>query len=111
MNQETPACPLCRGPALHRPLTGWEDYRKIACPRCGTFVTEPTLPPQPWARLSVEDMRLIVFLPTYIRHWNRCNHAPLLTLENWRAHARRGRLLAWEHPEVSSETYRSHRHN
>ena len=94
------SCPLCNGPTSRRPLTGREDSHRIACPRCGTFVVESTLPSQPWARLRLEDMRLIVFLPTYIRDCNRCNHTPLLTLENWRAHARRGRLLAWEHPEA-----------
>ena len=105
------SCPLCSGPASRRQLTGQKDYHKIACPRCGTFGVEPTLPSQPWARLPLEDMRLIVFLPTYIRHQNQSQHEPLLTLENWRTFARRGRQLAWEHPEVSSAAFRSHRHN
>jgi len=94
------SCPLCGGPATHGSFVGQEDHHRILCPRCGTFVVESTLPSQPWARLRLEDMRLIVFLPTYIRDCNRCNHAPLLTLENWRAHARRGHFLAWEHLEA-----------
>jgi hypothetical protein len=86
-------CPLCGGPALRWPLAE-EAYNKILCPRCGTFVIEPTLPAQPWARLEREEMALVVFLPAYIRHRNRRNHMPLLTLKNWRALARRGRIVA-----------------
>lgn len=86
-------CPLCGGPALRWPLAE-EEYHKILCPRCGTFVIEPTLPAQPWARLDAEEMALVVFLPAYIRHRNRRNHLPLLTLKNWRALARRGRIVA-----------------
>ena len=87
-------CPLCSGPAARAQLAGVEGYHKTACPRCGTFVVEPTLPTQPWARLDAKDMALAVFLPAYIRHCNRRDHAPLLTLKNWRTFARRGRLLA-----------------
>jgi hypothetical protein len=87
-------CSLCGGPALRWPLAAEEEYNKILCPRCGTFVVEPTLPAQPWARLDAEEMALVVFLPTYIRHRNRRNHTPLLTLRNWRALARRGRIVA-----------------
>ena len=87
-------CPLCVGLASHWQLAGAEKYKKIMCQRCGTFVVEPTLPARPWARLDAEDMRLVVFLPGYIRHQNQSQHEPLLTLENWRILARRGRLSA-----------------
>lgn len=87
-------CPLCGGPAVRRQLGGWECYHRILCRRCGTFVVEPTLPPQPWARLRPEDMRLVALLPAYIRHRNRRDHVPLLTLGNWRALARRGHMVA-----------------
>jgi hypothetical protein len=87
-------CPLCGGLAPCWPLAGEEECKKIMCQRCGTFVVEPTLPARPWARLDAEDMRLVVFLPGYIRHQNQSQHEPLLTLENWRTLARRGRLSA-----------------
>jgi hypothetical protein len=87
-------CPLCGGPALRWPLAEEEEYNKILCPRCGTFIVALTLPAQPWARLDAEEMALVVFLPAYIRHRNRRNHLPLLTLKNWRALARRGRIVA-----------------
>jgi hypothetical protein len=86
-------CPLCGGPAPRGQFAGEEKYKKIMCQRCGTFVVEPTLPAQPWARLDAEDMGLVVFLPAYIRRRNRRNHTPLITLGNWRALARRGRSV------------------
>ena len=91
-------CPLCSDLAARAQRTGVQGYNKIACPRCGTFVVEPTLPAQPWARLDAEDRALVVFLPTYIRYRNRKNHSPLLTLGNWRALARRGRIVALHRP-------------
>lgn len=87
-------CPLCGGLAPRWQLAGKEEYKKFMCQRCGTFVLEPTLPAQAWARLDAEDMALVVFLPAYIRRRNRRNHTPLLTLGNWRALARRGRIVA-----------------
>ncbi len=85
-------CPLCEGLASRCQLGGVEEYKKIMCQRCGTFILEPTLPAQAWARLAAEDMALmVVFLPAYIRRRNRRNHTPLLTLGNWRALGRRGR--------------------
>jgi hypothetical protein len=87
-------CPLCGGLAPYWPLAGEERYKKIICQRCGTFIVEPTLPALPWVRLTPEDIRLVVFLPGYIQHQNQQQHEPLLTLENWRMLARRGRLLA-----------------
>jgi hypothetical protein len=87
-------CPLCGGPSVRWPLAGAEEYTKILCPRCGTFVVEPALPERPWARLEGEEMALVVFLPTYIRHRNRVAHTPLITLRNWRALARRGHIVA-----------------
>jgi hypothetical protein len=91
-------CPLCSGPAARLQLAGAEGYNKIACPRCGTFVVEPTLPAQPWAQLDAEDRALVVFLTAYIRRQNRRNHTPLLTLGNWRSLARRGRIAALPRP-------------
>ena len=91
-------CPLCSGPAARAQRTGVQGYNKITCPRCGTFVVEPTLPAQPWARLTAEDKQLIAFLPAYIRHRNRRNHSPLLTVRNWRPLARRGRIVAFHRP-------------
>jgi hypothetical protein len=87
-------CPLCGGPAPRCQLAGEQRYNKIRCPRCGTFVVEPTLPAQPWGLLAPEDIRLVVFLPSYIRYQNQYQYAPLLTLENWRTLAHRGRLVA-----------------
>ena len=88
-------CPLCSGLAPRSPLIGKEQHTKIMCPRCGTFMIEPTLPVQPWAQLAAEDRALVVFLPAYIRRRNRRNHSPLLTLENWRVLARRGYMVAF----------------
>jgi hypothetical protein len=87
-------CPLCSGLAPRWPLVGNEEYNKILCPRCGTFIVEPTLPALPWVRLAPDDIRLVVFLPGYIRHQNQQQHEPLLTLENWRTFACRGRMMA-----------------
>jgi hypothetical protein len=86
-------CPLCSGPAVRRQLGGWECYHRILCRCCGTFVVEPTLPLQSWARLRPEDLQLAAFLPPYIRHRNRRDHVPLITLRNWRALARRGHMV------------------
>ena len=96
------SCPLCGGRAQRWQLAGEGEYKKIRCQRCGTFVVEPTLPARPWARLDAEDMRLVVFLPTYIRHQNQNQHEPLLTLENWRALARRGRIVALRSPSPAT---------
>jgi RNase P subunit RPR2 len=83
-------CPLCGGLAPRWQLAGAEKYKKITCPRCGTFILDPTLLAQAWARLDAEDRVLVVvFLPAYIRRQNCRNHTPLLSLGNWRALARR----------------------
>jgi hypothetical protein len=86
-------CPLCGDSAPCRRLKGRTHYRRIACPRCGSFLIEPTLPPRPWTRLAAEEALLAAFLPLYIRYQNRRHRVPLLTLENWRALARRGRAV------------------
>jgi hypothetical protein len=95
-------CPLCGGPAACWLREGWKSDKMNACPRCGTFLVEPTLPAQPWARLAPEDIRLVVFLPAYIRDQNQCQHVPLLTLENWRTLARRGRLVALRSTQLAT---------
>ena len=97
-------CPLCVGLASHCQLAGAEKYKKIMCQRCGAFVLDPTLPVQTWAQLDTEDMALtVMFLPAYIGRQNRRNHTPLLTAENWRALARRGRIVAGDHLYASVE--------
>ena len=97
-------CPLCVSLASHWQLAGAEKYKKIMCQRCGTFVLDPTLPAQPWARLDAEDIALtVMFLPAYIGRQNRRNHTSLLTSENWRTLARRGRIVAGDYLSVSVE--------
>lgn len=97
-------CPLCGAFAPRGPLAAKKEYTKILCPRCGTFVIEATLPARPWAQLDAEDMQLVVFLPGYIRRRNRWNHTPLITLENWRACARRGRIMALHSRQPATNT-------
>jgi hypothetical protein len=87
-------CPLCVSPVVRWQLKGGLGYNRITCPHCGTFAVEPTLPPHAWMGLPPEDALLVAFLPAYIRDQNRRHRVPLLTPENWRALARRGRFVA-----------------
>jgi hypothetical protein len=91
-------CPLCDGPAARWRLGDQECYTINACARCGIFVVESTSFPHSWARLAPEDVLLVAFLPTYVRHCNRRDRIAVLTLENWRVLARRGRIVALSAP-------------
>ena len=96
-------CPLCRGAAWRWRLDGAERYKKTICHRCGTFVVAPTLLPQSWRHLALEDALLAAFLPAYIRYCNRRHRVPLLTPGNWRAQACCGRLVVWEQFSAEDE--------
>jgi hypothetical protein len=98
-------CPLCGGLAPRWQLTGKEEYKKITCHRCGTFVLEPSLLMQAGMQLDPGDRELVVvFLPAYIRRQNRHNQTPVLTLGNWGALARRGRLVVLSSPSPTTSS-------
>jgi hypothetical protein len=63
----------------------------------------PTLLPQSWRHLALEDALLAAFLPAYIRYCNRRHRVPLFTPGNWRAQACCGRLVVWEQFSAADE--------
>ena len=99
-------CPLCGGSSW-RWQFGGESYKRTSCDRCGTFVVDPTLSWQSGTRRAPKDVHLMTFLPVYIRHQNRHDHVPLITLRNWRTLAQCGRLLTLRNPQPAMEPQES----